>query len=92
MVRDYLFSLCGGAFMLATWTGFGAYIAPEPAEVKLGRLWAGAAQSIPARTLPPEVPAIRCVMMWVGTAAPEIWCPAVPPLPDEQAPPAVPTS
>jgi hypothetical protein len=67
-------------------------LTPEPAEVKLGRLWAGAARSIPIRTLPPEVKALRCMMVWLGTAGPEIWCPAAPPLPEEQAPPAVPTS
>jgi hypothetical protein len=48
MVRDYLYSLCGGALMLATWTGFGAYIAPEPAEVKLARIRAGVDWSHPA--------------------------------------------
>jgi hypothetical protein len=88
MVRDYLFSLRGGAFMLATWTGFGACIAPEPAELTLGRLWADAAQTMPIRTLPPEVPALRCVMVWIGTAG----CPAAPPLPEKPEHPAVPTS
>jgi hypothetical protein len=92
MVRDYLYSLCGGALMLATWTGFGAYIAPEPAEVKLARIRAGVDWSMPVRTLPPGVPAIRCMMVWIGTAAPELWCPAAPPLRAEQAPPAAPTS
>jgi hypothetical protein len=92
MVRDYLFSLCGGVLMLATWTGFGAYIAPEPAEMKLARIRAGVDWSMPVRTLPPEVKALRCVMLWIGTAGPELWCPAAPPLPEEQAPPAVPTS
>jgi hypothetical protein len=92
MVREYLYSLCGGALMGATWSGFGWFVAPEPAEHKLGQLWAGVAQTIPVRTLPPEVPAIRCVMMWVGTAGPEIWCPAAPPLPEDQVPAAVPTS
>jgi hypothetical protein len=92
MVRDSLYSRCGGALMVATWTGFGAYIAPEPAEMKPGRIWAAAARSIPVRTLPPEVPAIRCVMMWVGTSGPEIWCPAAPPLPEQQEPAAATTS
>jgi hypothetical protein len=92
MVREYLYSLCGGALMGATWSGFGWFVAPEPAEHKLGQLWAGVAQTIPVRTLPPEVPAIRCVMMWVSTAGPEIWCPAAPPLPEDQVPAAVPTS
>jgi hypothetical protein len=92
MVRDYLFSLCGSAFMLATWTGFGAYIAPEPAELKLARIRAGLDWSMPVRTLPPEVKALRCMMVWIGTAGPELWCPAVLPSPDEQEPPAAPTS
>jgi hypothetical protein len=54
--------------MIATWGGFGWSITPEPAEMKLGRLWAGAAQSIPVRTVPPEVKALRCMMVWIGTA------------------------
>jgi hypothetical protein len=92
MVRDYLFSLCGSALMLATWTGFGAYIAPEPAELKLARIRAGVDWSMPVRTLPPEVKALRCVMLWIGAAGPELWCPAALPSPDEQEPPAAPTS
>jgi hypothetical protein len=92
MVRDYLYSLCGGALMVATSGGFGWFITPKPAETKLGRLWADAARTTPVRTLPPEVKALRCMMEWIGTAGPEIWCPAAPPLPEEQAPPAVPTS
>jgi hypothetical protein len=92
MVRDYLFSLCGSALMVATWTGFGAYIAPGPAELKLARIRAGVDWSMPLRTLPSEIKALRCVMLWIGTAGPELWCPAAPPFPDEQEPPAVPTS
>jgi hypothetical protein len=90
MVRDYLFSLCGGAFMLATWTGFGTYITPEPAEMKLARIRAGVDWSIPVRTLPPEVKARSCILMWIGAAGVEMWCPM--PRRPEQAPPAVPTS
>jgi hypothetical protein len=92
VVRDLLVSLAaamalwGSCFVLA-------YLCfPEPAEHKLGRLWTEAAQTMPVRTLPPEVPAIRCVMMWVGTAGPELWCPAAPPLPEKPEQPAVPTS
>jgi hypothetical protein len=92
MARDHFIALCSGFVMCTGGFGFGWFITPEPAEMKLGRLWAGAAQSIPVRTLPPEVKALRCVMVWIGTAGPEIWCPAAPPLPEEQAPPAVPTS
>jgi hypothetical protein len=92
MVRDILVSLASSAALSGTSFAFAYLCFPEPAEVKLGRLWAGAAQPIPVRLLPPEVKAIRCVMMWVGTAGPEIWCPAAPPLPEEQARPAIPTS
>jgi hypothetical protein len=92
MVRDYLFSLCGGALMVATWGGFGWSITPEPAEMELARIRAGLDWSMPVRTLPPEVKALRCMMVWIGTAGPELWCPAAPPLLEEQAPPAVPTS
>jgi hypothetical protein len=92
MVRDHFISLCGGALMVGTWAGFGLFITPEPAELKLARARAGVDLSVPVRTLPPEVKALRCIMMWVGAAGPEIWCPAAPPLPKEQAPPAIPTS
>jgi hypothetical protein len=92
MVREDFIAWGAGLAMSAGGFGFGWFITPEPAEMKLGRLWAGAAQSIPVRTLPPEVPALRCIMMWVGTAGPEIWCPAAPPLPEEPARPAIPTS
>jgi hypothetical protein len=68
------------------------FIAPEPPDLKLARIRAGLDLSMPGRTLPPEVKALRCMMVWIGTAGPEIWCPAAPPLPEEQAPPAVPTS
>jgi hypothetical protein len=78
MVRDYLYSLCGGALMIAASTDFGAYIAPEPAEMKLGWPWAGTPQTIPVRTLPPEVRRSGAWMVWIGTAGPEIWCPAAP--------------
>jgi hypothetical protein len=92
MVRDLLVSLGSAVALWGSSFTFAYLCFPEPAEHKLGRLWAGAAQSIPVRTLPPEVPALRCIMMWIGTAGPELWCPAAPPLPEEQAPPAVPTS
>ena len=92
MVRDWLITLCGGALMVATWAAFGWFIVPEPAELKLARTTASVDWSIPLRTLPPEVKALRCIRMWVGTAGPEVWCPAAPPLPEDQAPPAVPTS
>jgi hypothetical protein len=91
MVRDHLFSLCGGALMLATWTGFGWSITPEPAEMKLARIRASLDWSIPVRTLPPEVKAGSCVLMWIGAAGAEMWCP-LPPRPEPEQAPAVPTS
>jgi hypothetical protein len=80
MVRECVVALCCGAVMSSGGFGFGWFIIPEPAELKLRRILV-------------EVPALRCIMMWVGTAGPEIWCPAVPPLPEEpEQQPAVPTS
>jgi hypothetical protein len=75
--------------MVATWGGFGWSITPEPAEMELARIRAGLDWSMPVRT---EVKALRCMMVWIGTAGPELWCPAAPPLLEEQAPLAVPTS
>jgi hypothetical protein len=53
---------------------FGWFITPEPAELKLARIRAGVDFSIPV--LPPEVKALRCVLMWVGgpRGEPEMWC------------------
>jgi hypothetical protein len=93
MVRDYLVSLGAGSLMVAMWSTCGWLLAPEPAELRLARIQAAAlSQSVPVRTLPPEVNAIRCMMVWIGTAGPELWCPAAPPRPRDQAPAAVPTS
>jgi hypothetical protein len=80
--------------MSAGGLGFGWAITPETAEFKLVNIRAGLDLSIPIRTLPPETKIIVCVLMWVGRPGgePEMWCPAAPPLPAEQAPPAVPTS
>jgi hypothetical protein len=91
MVRDWFMTLCGGALMVATWSGFGAYIAPEPAELKLARIMAGLDRSI-RRTLPPDTKIVKCVMVWVGGPGgePELWCPPVPL--EEPELPAVPTS
>ena len=74
--------------------GFGSFITPESAEVRLARIRGGVDYTISVRTLPPNVKALRCMMMWVGGPGgePELWCPAAPPLPEDQAPPAVPTS
>jgi hypothetical protein len=93
-VRVHFLALC--AFIMCTGGfGFGWSITPEPAEVKLARIWAGVDLSIPIRTLPPNTKAVRCMLVWVGGPGgdPEMWCPAVPPLPeDDQAPPAISTS
>jgi hypothetical protein len=66
----------------------------EPAEMKLARIRASLDLSMPIRTLPPEVKALKCMIVWVGGPGgePEMWCPAARLLPEEQAPPAVPTS
>jgi hypothetical protein len=94
MAREHFIVLCAGLVVGTGGFGFGWFIAPEPAEVKLARIWAGLDYAIPVRTLPPYVKALRCMLVWIGGpgGAPEMWCPAVPPLPEEQAPPAVPTS
>ena len=94
MARQAFVALCAGSFVFASGLGFGWFITPETAEVKLARIWAGVDLSIPIRTLPPDVKALRCVLMWIGGPGgePEMWCPPVPPLPGDQAPPAVPTS
>jgi hypothetical protein len=92
MVRDDFISLCCGLAISAGGFGFGWFITPETAELKLARVRASVDWSMPVRTLPPEVKALRCVMLWIGTAGPELWCPAVPALPEEPEQPAVPTS
>lgn len=91
MIRDEFIALCAGSLMVATWTSFGCFIAPEPGESKLAKIRLEPS-TIPRRTLPPEVKAIRCMMVWVGQSEPELWCPAAPPLPEDQAPDALPTS
>ena len=94
MVREHFIALCAGLVMGTGGFGFGWITFPETAELKLARIRAGVDFSIPIRTLPPEVKALRCVLMWVGERGrkPEMWCPAAPPFPEDQAPSAVPTS
>jgi hypothetical protein len=93
MAREDLIALCAGSFIFAGGFGLGWFTTPESAEFKLARIRAGLNYSIPIRTLPPAIKAIGCMMMWVGGPGgePEPWCPAAP-LPEERAPPAVPTS
>jgi hypothetical protein len=92
MAREDLIALCAGSFIFAGGFGLG-WFTPESAEFKLARIRAGLNYSIPIRTLPPSIKAIGCMMMWVGGPGgePKLWCPAAR-LPEEQAPPAVPTS
>jgi hypothetical protein len=96
MARQDFIALCSGALMFTGGFGFGWFTTPEPADVELARIRADLPLSIPIRTLPPDVKALRCMMMWVGAAGgdPEMWCPAAPPLleNEDQAPPAIPTS
>jgi hypothetical protein len=92
MVPDECVALCAAIFMLAGGSGFGWVMAPESAEYKLAKIHAGLHIKAARRTLPPDSKIVECVMVWVGGPGgePELWCPAVPP--EEQAPPAVPTS
>jgi hypothetical protein len=78
--------------MTAGGCGSGCFITPESARSKLARIRAGPDLSIPIRTLPLDTKIIDCVLMWMGGPGgePEIWCPPV--RPEEQAPPAAPTS
>jgi hypothetical protein len=94
MVRDDFIALCAGSLMVGTWTWFGWLMAPEPAELKLAWIRAGLDFSLPVRTLRPNPKIVDCAMVWIGAkGAPELWCPAVPPLqPHEQVPDAAPTS
>jgi hypothetical protein len=94
MVRDDFVALCAGSLMVVTWSGFGWLMAPAPAETKLAQIRAGVNMPIPRRTLRPDTKIVDCIMVWVGGPGgePELWCPPAPPLPQEQAPEAVPTS
>ena len=93
MVRGDFIALGAGCFMFTGGVGFGSFITPEPAEVRLARIRGGVDYTMSVPTLPPNVKALRCMMMWVGGPGgePELWCPAAPPLPEDQTPPAVPT-
>ena len=90
MAREDFVTLCTGFVTCTGGFGFGWFITPEPAEMKLARICASLDLSMPIRALPPPTKIIHCVMMWVGGPAgdPKIWCPPV--RPEEQAP-AVPT-
>ena len=90
MVRDDCVALSAGVFMLAGSVGFGWVMVPESAEFKLAKIRAGI--HVRGGHSPPGSKMIECVMIWLGGPGgePELWCPAV--LPEEQAPPAVPTS
>jgi hypothetical protein len=66
MARDDFIALCSGFIMCTGGFGFGWFITPEPAELKLAKIRAGLDLSIPIRTLPPDTKIIDCVMMWVG--------------------------
>jgi hypothetical protein len=94
MAREDLIGLFSGPVMSTGGFGFGWFITPETAEIKPARIWAGVDLWIPIRTLPLNTKAVRCMLVRVGgpSSEPELWCPAAPPLPEEQAPPAVPTS
>jgi hypothetical protein len=50
MARDHFIALCAGLVMGTGGFGFGWFITPEPAEVKLDRIWAGLHYAIPVRT------------------------------------------
>ncbi len=94
MARDDFIALCCGMLMSAGGFSFGWFTMPESAEFKLAKIRAGLDLSISRRALPPDSKMIDCVLMWVGGPGgePEMWCPAAPSLPEEQAPPAAPTS
>ena len=94
MARDDFIALCCGMLMSAGGFGFGWFTPPDSAEFKLAKIRAGLDLSIPIRALPPNVKALRCMLVWVGGPGgePEMWCPAAPPLPEEPVPPAGPTS
>jgi hypothetical protein len=66
MVRKDLIALGAGCFMFTGGVGFSSFIAPEPAEVRLARIRGGVDYTMSVRTLPPDVKALRCMMMWVG--------------------------
>jgi hypothetical protein len=88
MVRDDFITLCAGVVMSTGSFGFGSLMAPEPAELKLARIRAGLDFSLPVRTLRPNRKIVDCAMVWMGAKGePEIWCPAVPPRPEERAAP-----
>ena len=93
MVREDLIAWGAGLVMSAGGFGFGWFIMPEPAELKLLRIQTNLDYQAPKRrTLPPDTKIVDCVMMWIGGPGgePEIWCPPVPP--EEPQRPAVPTS
>jgi hypothetical protein len=92
MVRDDFIALCAGALMVASWAAFGWFIAPEPVESKLAKVGIDA-PLIPQRPLWPGINIFECVIVgWKPHVPPEVDCPAGPPLPESQAPHAVPTS
>jgi hypothetical protein len=78
MAREDFVTVCTGFVTCTGGFGFGWFITPEPAEMKLARIRASLDLSMPIQTLPPEVKALRCMTVWVGGPGVSRSCGALP--------------